>query len=117
MKREWYYYLHTNGDLISKNPLVVVHDKHYFDSTFVSKVWLLDLTNRANAWKLVIEALALGANVGRVRELAIKWALTADDMRIYLTTPEHKASEPLLAYKKGLEIFKREVLSIEKITS
>ena len=33
----WYYYLHTNGSIIGKNPAVV--NKGYFDSPFVTKVW------------------------------------------------------------------------------
>jgi hypothetical protein len=75
----YYYYLHTNGDLIAKNPSVVDSDACYFDSPFVKKVWKINLTDRKDAWKLVLEALALGCRIDRANELAHKWNLTFED--------------------------------------
>jgi hypothetical protein len=74
-----YYYLHTNGSLIHKNAVVVESDPQYFDSPFVKKVWKIDITDRKDAWLLVIEAGALGANKERIQELAKLWGLTDED--------------------------------------
>jgi len=74
-----YYYLHTNGSLIHKNAMVVESSPGYFDSPFVRKVWRIDTTNRMDAWILVIEAGALGANKKRIEELAKLWSLTDKD--------------------------------------
>jgi len=39
----FYVYLHTNGELITKNPWVVdsMGASEYFDSSFVVKYWLV----------------------------------------------------------------------------
>jgi len=102
---KWYYYLHTNGDLIGKNPIVVTDD--YFDSPFVKEVWEIDTTNRGDAWTLVLEALALGANIDRVKELVNKWNLDLNDsfeMLIRLNPNERM--------KNGLEIFVNKILNM-----
>ena len=39
---KWYYYLHTNGDVIGKNPFVVEADSQYFNSPFVVKFWFVN---------------------------------------------------------------------------
>ncbi len=44
---EAYYYLHTNGDIIYKNPIVADSDAlsgpyEYFDSDFVQEYWAID---------------------------------------------------------------------------
>ncbi len=41
--RNWYYYLHVNGQLIGKNPIVVESDPEYFNSKFVVKYWKIDM--------------------------------------------------------------------------
>jgi len=102
--KKWIYYLHENGDLISKNP-VVDSDPEYFDSPFVKKVWRLDLENRGDAWNLILEALVLNADVDRVRDLAAKWHMTKEDgfemmFRI----------KPTADQRKGLEIFCDKIL-------
>ncbi|MFH1721201.1 MAG: hypothetical protein ABH950_01205 [Candidatus Altiarchaeota archaeon] len=88
-----YYYLHTNGDLIHKNAIVVDADPNYFDSDFVKKVWKLDDTDRGTAWVLCIEALALGARRERILELKEKWKLTDENADIFVK-------------KAGLKLFK-----------
>lgn len=65
--REWYYYLHTNGSLIGKNPWVVDSDPQYFDSPFVSRVW--HITNQADFDNMIIEARNLGANENSINNL------------------------------------------------
>jgi len=80
---EGYYYLHTNGELIYKPSSVLVGDPLYFQSDFVRKVWPIDLTDRALAWDLIIEALSMGANRSRIDQLAEKWRLTDKDARRY----------------------------------
>ena len=78
-----YYYLHTDGDLIFKSAWVVESDPAYFDSDFVRKVWPVDSSDRAGAWRICIEALAMGANEARVLELAAKWQLTDEDAQVF----------------------------------
>ena len=109
MSNNWYYYLHQNGDLIGKNPIVVYSDRHYFDSPFVKKVWLVDTENRSNAWNLAVEALALGARIDRVKELADRWNLTKEDLIEYIM----RNPEPTDAQKEGMDLFIREILKLE----
>lgn len=82
MTIEGYYYLHTNGDLIYKKNLdTTVADIR--DSDFAVGLWPFDPMNRENAWALLVEALASGANKERVLELAGKWGCTEDDAAVY----------------------------------
>lgn len=46
----WFYYLHTNGNLIGRNPIVVDSDPEYFNSDFVRKVWEINTENRLDAF-------------------------------------------------------------------
>jgi len=78
-----YYYLHTNGELIFKPASAVESDPAYFDSDFVRKVWTVDPSDRARAWIICTEALAMGANEARVLELAAKWQLTDEDAQVF----------------------------------
>lgn len=82
--KKWYYYLHTNGDLIGKSPLGVELDPCYFDSPFVKKVWEIDLESRLDAWNFVLESLSLGAKESRVKELVDKWGMTIEDCLEYM---------------------------------
>ena len=103
--KEWYYYLHTNGDLIGKNPIVVDGDASYFDSPFVKKVWNVDMEERGTCCAMLLEALALGANVSRVKELAEKWNCDkADSIEMI------RRVKPNGLMRKGIEIFIKEVL-------
>jgi hypothetical protein len=68
-----YYYLHTNGELIYKKFLPEP------DSPFVKAVWSIDTNDRTDAWRIVLEALALNANIKSVKQLAIRWDLDFDD--------------------------------------
>jgi hypothetical protein len=104
-----YYYLHTNGDLISK-PAVVADDSGYFDSPFVKKVWCIDTADRADAWTLVCEALALGADTTRCQQLAAKWGLTKDDASQFLL---HQQSPPTEDCRIGFSKFLRDILKID----
>lgn len=106
---KWYYYLHTEGDLIGKNPVVVDSDVQYFDSPFVKKVWLIETTDRTDAWNLAVEALAMGAKTEKVKELAVKWGLTAVDLEQYILRNTH----PTDLQRDGMDKFIREVLALE----
>lgn len=92
-----YYYLHTNGDLIYKPASYTAED---FNSDFVTKYWPMDKTDRVSAWVIILEALALGARIERVRELANKWELTYEDSIEML-----KRVTPTKLMKKGMDIF------------
>lgn len=79
---EGYYYLHTNGSLIYKRALDGI-EADFRESDLVRMFWPCDVADRETLWRLLVEALALGADKARVIELAIKWGATNDDARIY----------------------------------
>lgn len=98
-----FYYLHENGDLIHKN-----FEPEQEAGGFVKKVWKVDVSNRACGWGIVLEALALGANLERVKELSTKWGLTFDDSVEFIARVT-----PTNLMRDGLEIFIEKVLSME----
>ena len=71
---DWYYYLHTNGSIISKHPCVVKSDPEYFNSPFVKKVYhiksLVDFKN------MLDECARLGAKPEEIAELRRLYANT-----------------------------------------
>ena len=103
---KWYYYLHTNGDLIGKNPFVVDSDTGYFDSDFVKRVWKTDTKKRKTLWIMMLEALAMGARVGRIREIAEKNDCDKADSIEML-----KRMKPNNLMRKGMTIFVQEILN------
>jgi hypothetical protein len=77
-----WYYLHKNGELIYKRELGgTVADLR--DSDLVRAFWPVDPEDRAGAWRLLVEAMALGATPARVEELATKWGCDDTDGAIY----------------------------------
>jgi len=105
---KWYYYLHTNGDLIGKNPVVVDSDSSYFDSDFVKKVWKIETDERPTLWTMMLEALALGARVSRVKELAEKNKCDkADSIEMLVRIKPNKLM------RKGMPIFIKEILGMD----
>lgn len=90
------YYLHTNGDLICK-PIESIES----DSPFVKKIWTLDPKFREDAWLIVLESLALNANIDRVKELVKKWECTMKDLCNYMVRVE----TPTELEIEGLNIF------------
>ena len=72
-----WYYLHDNGSLIYKPGDDACADIR--DSDFARGLWPLDPTNRAGAWRIVVEAGAAGADPKRVAELADKWGCNNHD--------------------------------------
>jgi hypothetical protein len=100
---KWYYYLHTNGDLIGKNPVAMDSDPEYFNSDFVKKVWLIDTTERLDVWTLVLEALAVGTSKSQVGELINKWDLTPKDLKMFLIQ-----AKPTSTLKRGIDIYLEE---------
>jgi hypothetical protein len=103
---KWYYYLHINGDLIGKPP-IVADDPDYFSSPFVRKVWFVDTEDRADGYKLVLEALTLGVRIERVAELAEKWKLTKEDSWEFVAR-----TKPSAATGPGLKIFIEQILKM-----
>ena len=104
MSQDGWYYLHINGDLILK--------KSYpgdDNSSFVKRIWAVDITDRMNAWAIVLESLADGARISRVRELATKWDCDLTDFIEYLI----RNSEPSDEHKQGAEIFLREIAYVD----
>ena len=105
---QWYYYLHTNGDLIGKNPVVVDSDPSYFDSDFVKRTWKIETEDRESCWIMLLEAVALGACIDRVRELADKWKCDkADSIEMILRI------KPNDILRKGIVIFVSKILDMD----
>jgi len=108
---KWYYYLHTNGNLIGKNPTVVDSDDSYFDSDFVKRVWKIDTEDRSSCWTLLLEALALGARIERVKELVEKWNCDKADSIEMLRRLELDGKKPNELMRKGMTIFIQKILN------
>jgi hypothetical protein len=108
--KTWYYYLHTNGDLIGKNPIVVDSDPEYFNSPFVSRFWRIDLTDRRDAWVLILESLSYGVRLDRIKELVDKWKLDEKDLLKFLLTIS-SADSKNIRLLDGLKIFIEKILN------
>lgn len=80
---EGYYYLHTNGDLIYKRELDDGTVADLRESTFVRHFWPMDPQDRANAWRILVEASALDANPARIAQLAETWKCDDEDAEHY----------------------------------
>lgn len=78
-----YYYLHENGDLIYKRALDGGQVADLRESDLVKAFWSIDLTDREDAWTVLVEALAAGAKPERVRQLATKWGCSNEDAAVY----------------------------------
>jgi len=77
-----WYYLHTNGNLIYKKDMPgIIED--FIKSDFVKRYWSVDLEKRENAWTILVEALAAGADRNRIDELANKWNCDDNDAQIF----------------------------------
>lgn len=76
-----WYYLHKNGSMIYKpSPDAIVDIR---DSNLARCAWPMDQSNRAGAWDICVEGLALGADKSRVAELAEKWGCGNRDAENY----------------------------------
>ncbi len=78
MSIEGWYYLHTNGEVIYKRDLEGTA-ADIRESTFARALWPMDPTDRAGAWRIVVEAKAAGALPERVADLAAKWGCDDED--------------------------------------
>jgi hypothetical protein len=79
---EGWYYLHTNGELIFKRELGGTA-ADIRESDFARGLWPCDPEDREGAWRILVEALAAGANPTRVLELADKWRCDDEDAQVY----------------------------------
>lgn len=79
MSEQGWYYLHENGDLIFKR-----YEPEIEAGGFVKRVWALDVSDRAGAWRILLEAAANGAMLSRLIELARKWDVTPQDLPNYM---------------------------------
>ena len=89
-----YYYLHTNGSLIHKL-------SYPTGSEFVRQIWVIDITDRGDAWRLILESLALGANKSRVKELIDLWKCDLMDLIHCLTHNQN----PSQLERDGLRVY------------
>jgi hypothetical protein len=76
-----WYYLHENGSLLYKPGADACADIR--DSDFARGLWPMDPTDRAGAWRIVIEGGAAGARPERVLDLASQWGCTDQDAKHY----------------------------------
>ncbi len=72
MSSIFYYYLHTNGELILK---VLPPEP----GDFVRRIWTVNLQERESAYIMLVEAACLGAGMSRILDLAKKWGMDGDD--------------------------------------
>lgn len=77
-----WFYLHTNGSLISKPKEYNYRD--FEGSDFVKCYWKVDLENRADAYNLLCSALLAGANQTEVDTIAAKWNMNDHDAQIFI---------------------------------
>jgi hypothetical protein len=77
-----WYYLHANGDLIYKRDLDGTA-ADIRESDFARALWPMEPTDRAGAWRIVVEGAAAGAKPERVKELADKWGCDDEDAAFY----------------------------------
>ena len=82
MSLEGWYYLHVNGDLIYKRELGGTA-ADIRESDFARGLWPCDPSDRAGAWRILVEAKAAGANAKRIAELAAKWKCDDEDAPNY----------------------------------
>ena len=68
----------------------------------------MDLSDREDCWKVVLEALALNCPLPRVKQLADKWGLTYEDSVEML-----RRVKPSAEMIQGLEIFIKEIFRME----
>ncbi|MFI3184620.1 MAG: hypothetical protein QX198_01415 [Methylococcaceae bacterium] len=82
MALEGWYYMHKNGDLIYKRDTAGMA-ADIRESDFAKMLWPFDPTDRAGAWRILVESMACGVNKDRVIELAGKWGCDDSDARKY----------------------------------
>jgi hypothetical protein len=78
-----YYYLHSNGDLIWKRFTDGGQVADFRESPFVIQFWPLDPQDRETCWRILVEALALGAKEHRLNELVDTWDCDDADAQVY----------------------------------
>lgn len=93
---EGYYYLHVNGDLIFKR-----FDPGEDDSSFIKRVWKIKTTDRGTAWLLLVEALAMGANCDRIKELADRWGVNDEDAPNFIKHATADGKETFKLFRDG----------------
>ncbi len=99
-----FYYLHSETkDLICKRTEVFKGE-----SDFVQEVWRLDPSDRKDAWAVILEGLALGASIPRVKELCKKWECDLKDSKTMLCT-----LKPTKLRKKGLNLYIEKILEMD----
>lgn len=102
-----YYYLHTNKCLIYKKNHV---ESDFLDSDFVVKHWKIDITSRLSAWTIIIESLALGADLDCVKSLCDKWKCDIEDLHNYLRQDRANNSD---LKKGGVEKYLTQIAGYE----
>jgi hypothetical protein len=95
-----FYYLHTNGELIYKR-------FRPDPSDFVRRIWEIEPSDRGNAWRILLEAAALGIRQDRLDELCRAWGITPVDLVEYFSRVGSKDST-----KERFEGMKRIISSV-----
>lgn len=80
---EGWYYLHTNGSLVYKPALDPKVESDIVNSDFALAMWRLDSRDRRNAWRILIEAAALGLAADRLEAMSELWNCSDNDATTY----------------------------------
>lgn len=98
-----YYYLHSESkDLIYKR------FEPERDSPFVKAVWPVDITDRIDAWKVILEGLALGAKIDRVKQLCERWKCDLKDFEELIIRVK-----PTDLMTKGADLYLRKIQNLD----
>lgn len=98
-----YYYLHSETkDLIWKRYRI-----NSEDSDFVVKSWEFSF-GREDAWVIILESLALGADKQRIEELCRKWKCDVADFREFIRRT--KTPTPLM--QEGAILFLERIAGV-----
>lgn len=99
-----HYYLHSESrDLIHKRLPIDPSD-------FTEKIWSIDTSNRADAWTIILEALALDAGTKRITELAKTWECDARDLLEFMVRDPNGGSD---LQRKGVRLFLSEIVGVD----
>lgn len=77
-----FYYLDPNGRLVFKSK---DYDRNFLDeAVHVIAYWILDLNDRAAAYRMLLQALTLGADKEEIYEHAAEFNMNNQDVERYL---------------------------------
>ena len=108
---KWYYYLHTNKDVISKNPVVADSDQDYFNSPFVEKLYEIDTADRMSLLDMLIDLKERQALPERIKQLEMNSGVQPEDYIIHERLKNGETIEKIMVdIQKDQDTFRGETL-------